>query len=106
MTANQTAEISPLELKLLLENDANLFLLDVREPEEFEEAHLLGATHIPMMQVEEHLADIRGAASQADHFVVYCRSGGRSGMICQLLQDLEVGHPRNLTGGILAFQKL
>ena len=65
-------------------NDPSAVLVDVRSPWEFEAGHLPGAVNIPLETVTSHLDEFR----QFDRpVIVYCRSGARSGMAVQLLQQ-------------------
>jgi glyoxylase-like metal-dependent hydrolase (beta-lactamase superfamily II)/rhodanese-related sulfurtransferase len=76
-----------------------LFLLDVREPDEFtgEVGHIHGAALLPLGTLEEQAALL----PRERPIVIVCRSGGRSGKAAQLLLDL--GYPRvaSLKGGML-----
>lgn len=80
------------------------FLLDVREPFEWEEANLahMGAVLVPLREVPERLHEIpRGRP-----VVVYCRSGGRSMEAAAFLADQGYEDVINLEGGILAVAEL
>ena len=50
-------------------------LLDVRQPEEYAEGHLPGATLIPLGELPGRLSEIDSSKLT----LVYCRSGGRAG---------------------------
>lgn len=79
------------------------FLLDVREPFEWEEANLahMGAVLMPRREVPERLDEIpRGRP-----VVVYCRSGSRSMEVAALLADEGYDDVANLDGGILAVER-
>lgn len=52
----------------------NELLLDIREPEEFQEGHVPGARNIPMGEVTEHADEL----AKFDKVYIYCRSGGRA----------------------------
>jgi len=94
-------EITVLELKSLLDANADFQLIDVREVHEFEQANI-GGEHIPMAEVPHHIERIQ----TTKQVVMHCRSGGRSGNI---IQWLEKNHGfenlYNLKGGILAWAK-
>lgn len=87
------------ELKRLIDQQREVFVLDVREPHEWDIAHLEGATLIPLGRLahEMHRLD------SANDIVVHCRSGARSAKAVQFLQDAGFGKVRNLEGGILAW---
>jgi adenylyltransferase/sulfurtransferase len=98
-------EITVKELKRRLDGglDAtNTLLLDVREPYEWEIAHIDGAQLIPKGQVQEHLHEL----SQADEILVQCRSGARSADVVRFLRDdIGMKNVKNVKGGILAWAR-
>jgi rhodanese-related sulfurtransferase len=89
------------ELKQKLDKGEKVTLVDVREPHEFEEVNI-GGRLVPLgkvqtMQVEE-LEDLKN-----EQVIVYCRSGRRSMLACQVLDQLGFKDTYNLEGGILAW---
>ena len=54
-------------------------IIDVREPNEFEESHVDGAINIPLGDVMKRLDEI----PKEEDVVVYCNSGGRAGVAVQ-----------------------
>jgi len=74
---------------------AGLQVLDVREDVEWRHGHIEGATHIPLMELPQRLADV-----PEGQVLVVCRVGGRSAQAVGYLarQGLEVV---NLDGGML-----
>ncbi len=101
MAPDEISEIDPSELAELLATAEPPFLLDVREPYEWEIANLEqgGAVLIPMGEVQDRLDEI----PTDREVVVYCRSGQRSAAAVRTL--LASGLPRvhNLRGGVLAW---
>lgn len=73
------------------------YLLDVREPGEWEAGHAPGARHLPMMEIPGRLAEV---PTDAD-VVVVCRSGARSGQVVSYLLAKGWDNVRNLSGGML-----
>ena len=71
-------------------------LLDVRSPIEFESAHIPGAINIPLDIIESNISDI---ATLPKPILVYCLSGGRSGIATGILQQNGVSETYN-GGGI------
>lgn len=89
------------ELKQRLDNGEKINLVDVREPHEYEAANI-GGRLVPLgkvqtMQVEE-LEDLKDK-----EVIVYCRSGKRSMLACQILDQMGFQDTYNLDGGILAW---
>lgn len=61
-------------------------LIDVRTPEEFSEGHVPGAINIPLDNIESDFID---SYEKDDIFILYCRSGNRSGQAAKILSDNE-----------------
>jgi sulfur-carrier protein adenylyltransferase/sulfurtransferase len=96
--ARPIPEITAVEAKALLDR-GGVQLIDVREPWEYEDAHIHGGHLIPLGQVPERLAEIDPAVRA----IIYCRSGGRSGKAVGVLRDRGYDKAVNLKGGILAW---
>jgi adenylyltransferase/sulfurtransferase len=96
---NSAMDIEPAELKALLDRKTPLFLLDVREPHEWQICRIPGAHLIPLGQLPTSLDQLNAA----DDIVAYCRSGVRSGKAVDLLRKSGFKRVKNLTGGILAW---
>lgn len=89
-------EITPLELEEKIKNSEKLNMIDVREDEEVAEGMIPGAKHIPMMQIPERLEELQ----KDEEYIIICRSGNRSGRVCQFL-EANGFNVVNLTGGML-----
>ena len=73
-------------------------LLDCREQDEWDDAHIAGAIHIPMIQLPERLNEV----DTSKEIICVCRSGNRSGKVAAWL--LNNGYRAvNMTGGMLAW---
>ena len=71
-------------------------MLDVREPVEWEQAHVPGAVHIPLGELPTRLDELPGAAQ----LLVVCAVGARSARAVAYL--LQHGHDAvNLDGGLM-----
>ena len=101
-TVSDVPEVSVEALKAEIDAGRSLWILDVREPREWEICRLPDATLIPLGELPKRLADIpRGPDAPA--IVVHCKSGVRSAKAVRLLRDHGITNARNLTGGILAW---
>ena len=80
--------------------EGSYLLLDVRQAFEYQEAHLPGATLIPLPT----LPDLAGSLDPAKPTIVYCGSGGRSRMAAQFLAHQGFRQVFNLMGGIQAWE--
>lgn len=75
----------------------DVFVLDVREPDEYDEGALADAVHIPRGHLE---AQIEGRALDRDQtIVVYCAGGVRSAFAARTLQELGYSDVLSLAGG-------
>jgi len=89
--------ITPRDLKTMLDNKEDIQVIDVREPHEYKQCNI-GAELIPKGEVFENLDKIRKDVP----VIIHCKSGGRSTQIIRELQSRE-GYTNliNLEGGIL-----
>ena len=92
-------EIDPVGLKQRLDNKQDVFVLDVREPHEYDICKLEGSTLIPLGELPKRVSEL----NSADDMIVYCRSGVRSGKAVNFLRQAGFRKVKNLTGGILAW---
>ncbi len=94
-------EITVQELKAKIDAKEDFQFIDVREPHEVEIASI-GAELIPMGEILGQVDKI----SRDKMVVIHCRSGARSGTICQALETQHgFKNLYNLKGGILAWSR-
>ena len=91
-----TAEALRLEMN---QKGDSLVLIDVREPHEWDIAHIEGARLIPLGQLPERLGELDGHAE----IVTHCHHGARSMKALQVLRGAGFGRVRSLAGGIDAW---
>jgi len=90
-------EITPEELKQKLDAGDRLTLLDVREPWEFQAAHIAGAKHIPMGEVPSRAHQ---ELDPDEHIVVVCHHGVRSLNVANWLRQQGFEKVQSVRGGI------
>jgi sulfur-carrier protein adenylyltransferase/sulfurtransferase len=95
---NGIPQMSVTELKRRRDAGENLFILDVREPFEYQIANI-GGKLIPQGEVPQRLAEIE----RDREIIVQCKSGGRSQRIAEFLKQAGYEKVANLAGGILAW---
>jgi adenylyltransferase/sulfurtransferase len=86
------------ELKARLDRGEDTFLLDVREPHEYEIANL-GGYLIPLNELPERIHEL----DSSREMVVYCKVGPRSARAVAFLKRSGFGKVKNLVGGIDAW---
>ena len=90
--------ITTEELKRRLDAGEKPTLIDVREHEEVVHGMIPGAVHIPMGDIPSRLDEI----PREGEVIFICRSGNRSGRVCEYLAKLGFERPTNMLGGMLA----
>lgn len=86
-----------------LKNDANAIVLDVRTEEEFNEGFIPGAINIDIYKGQGFIYAIE-ELDKSKNYYVYCRSGGRSGQACSIMNQLGFDSSFNLLGGIMNWE--
>ena len=90
--------ISVRELKEKLDNNEDIFILDVREPHEYEISNLNGYL-IPLNDLPERINEL----DSSKEIVVHCKIGGRSAQAVEFLKISGFKKVKNLAGGINAW---
>jgi molybdopterin/thiamine biosynthesis adenylyltransferase len=78
-------------------------LIDVREPHEWDEAHLESAVHVPQGELLDRISDV--APDRSERIVLYCRTDNRSSRAADALQDLGYENVSVMRGGIVDWQE-
>ncbi len=93
--------ITATELKGMLDRDEKIFLIDVREPNEYEIVSIPGATLIPKGEF------LSGAAlesmPQDRRIVLHCKTGARSAECLAVLKDAGFADAVHVGGGVIAW---
>ena len=89
-------QLSATELKNKIQQQENLFLLDVREPHEFKYAHIADSVLIPLNQIPNRMSEL----DPQQDIVVICHHGMRSQQAANYLVQSGYKNIANLTGGI------
>ena len=92
-------QLSATELKNKIQQGDSLFLLDVREPHEFQYAHIANSILIPLNQIPQRLAEL----DPQQDIVVICHHGMRSQQAAGFLERVGFNNIANLKGGIDAW---
>jgi len=93
-------ETTAAELKQKLDNDENIQLIDVRQPDEYDFAKIKGAKLIPLGDILKRIDEI----DESKETVIHCKAGGRSAKAIEFLEKAGFkGKLSNLKGGITAW---
>ncbi|MCY4599935.1 MAG: molybdopterin-synthase adenylyltransferase MoeB [Acidobacteria bacterium] len=85
------------QLKARLDQRDEPFILDVREPQEYQICNIPGSKLIPLGELPSRLQELEGRGEM----IVHCKSGVRSAKAVKLLREAGFARARNLRGGIL-----
>jgi molybdopterin/thiamine biosynthesis adenylyltransferase/rhodanese-related sulfurtransferase len=97
--ADGLGEITVEELKRRLDQGEDLFVLDVRNPEEFQICRIPGTTLLPLPELPQRFRELPAERE----LIVHCKSGMRSAKAIGFLKQQGFRKLKNLKGGILAW---
>jgi rhodanese-related sulfurtransferase len=91
-------QILPQDVKARLDAGETVYLLDVRQPEEYEHCRLEGSHLIPLGELPRRAGEVEPPAGAA--VVVYCHHGIRSLSGAAILQQFGLENVYSMAGGI------
>ena len=95
--------ITAEELKARLDSgDLNALLIDVREQDEWDAAHIPQAKLVPLQTIPTYAPNL----PKDTRIIIHCKAGMRSAKACEYLSSIGFENVTNVTGGMDAFQKL
>jgi rhodanese-related sulfurtransferase len=89
-------QLSAPQLKIKIDQQEPLLLLDVREPNEFHYAHIANSVLIPLNQIPQRLSEL----NKQQEIVCVCHHGMRSQQAALYLEHTGFSNLANLQGGI------
>ncbi len=90
-------EITVEELHAMVKKGEPVYILDVRNPPEFQICRIAGSVLIPLPELPQRFGEL----DRAREIVVHCKSGMRSARAIQFLREQGFSRLKNLKGGIL-----
>jgi len=93
-------EHTPREVLEMLQKNAPVIYLDVREPNEWNLGHLPNAMHIPRGNLE---SNIEARAGREEAIVIYCARGNRSALAADTLQQMGYANVSSMADGFGAW---
>ena len=100
-TLMQGKGLNPAEAVLLM-NREKAVVVDVCEPGEFAQGHIVGARNVPLAQLEGQLT--QAVKNKATPLILVCQAGVRSGRALALARKLGYENVQSLSGGLKAWQ--
>lgn len=97
----ESHDTTPADVQKRLAEGEELYLLDVREPHEYKEAHVPGSMLIPLGHLSMKIGDL----PTDKPIVAICRSGNRSGVATSILKRAGFAQVQNMRGGIIAWAR-
>jgi sulfur-carrier protein adenylyltransferase/sulfurtransferase len=94
-----TADITAAELKSKLDGGEEIFILDVREPQEFRINRIPGSVLIPLGDLPQRVREV----DSAREIIVHCKTGARSARAAEFLRGAGFRRVRNLKRGIVGW---
>lgn len=93
--------ITTQELKRRMAAGEQVYIIDVREPEEVAESRIEGSIHVPLGNIMSfQIGEIEDLDKDAE-LIMQCRSGKRSMQAGMMLETMGYTNVKNLEGGIL-----
>ena len=97
----QITEISPHDAAAKL-NNGDAVVVDVRDKDEWDEGHILRATHMSRGTIE---LDIEEKVPDRNAMIIcHCGGGGRSALAAETLQKMGYENVRSMAGGLKAWK--
>jgi adenylyltransferase/sulfurtransferase len=100
---NPATEVTPRELKAMLDRKEKFVLIDCRLPNEHAITHIDGARLVPLQQLGAKITELKPLADEK--MVVYCKVGGRSAQFAQILRQQGFKDVKSMAGGIALWNK-
>jgi rhodanese-related sulfurtransferase len=92
-------EVTAKEVELLVSQNKELNIIDVREEDEVATGKIPGSINIPLGSIEFRMNEL----DQSKEYIMVCRSGNRSGRASQFLES-QGFNAINMGGGMLTWE--
>lgn len=96
----QIREVTPAEVKAMLDRNEDAVYLDVREPNEWNLGRIPGAVHLPRGNLESKLEAMVGRDRR---IVVYCARGNRSALAALTMRQMGYDDVASMSSGFQAW---
>ncbi len=97
------ADLTQTEWSEQLASDDNAVILDVRTEAEVDEGYIPNMKLLDIQNPGAFMEETKEMDASKNYYV-YCRSGGRSGQACAILNSLGFNNTFNLMGGFMEWE--
>jgi adenylyltransferase/sulfurtransferase len=102
MTSAHPDEVTVQEMqRALAEPNLGIKVIDVREPDEYQIAHIEGVSLLPLSQLAQRFTEL----DRGQHYYIHCKIGMRSMKALEFLRQQGFQHLKNVKGGITAWSE-
>ena len=101
---NEISEIAPSDVANML-NQEDMILIDIREPNEYEESSIPNALFLPRGVLEFKILELEDVLNPHNKIILYCRSGNRSALAAASLTKMGFRNVMSMTGGYEAWKE-
>lgn len=101
----EAGEITPRELKKMLDNEQNVIILDVRESEQRAEGQIYWDDMFAITRGNLEFEVLNDIKNKDAVIITYCRGGSRGALAAQTLRNLGYKNATNLKGGLKGWAK-
>lgn len=91
-------DLNNYDFQQQMAEDADAIVIDVRTAEELEDGMLENAVHYDIHKPQEFMTALE-SMDKSKSYYMYCRSGGRSGQACQIMDQMGFERTYNLKTG-------
>ncbi|MCU0467721.1 MAG: rhodanese-like domain-containing protein [Arcicella sp.] len=98
-TKKNYEDVNASTFNILIKENPNAIIIDVRTPAEFKQNAIQGAINIDAMNsnFNQKIAEL----DKSKIYFIYCRSGNRSGSACKMMGNAGFENLYNLSGGLM-----
>lgn len=101
----EAGEMAPKELKIMIDGQKNVIVMDVREENQRAEGEIYANTTVAITRGNLEFEVLNKIKDKNAVIVTYCRSGGRGALAAQTLKKLGYVNATNLKGGLKGWAK-
>ena len=98
LRTNNSMDLNIEEAMQMLKLNKNIYLIDVRSPQEYAEDHLENATSLPLYDLKNKIKEL--VPDYETIIIVYCRSGIRSKKALKILKKMNYKNIYQIKGGV------